>query len=148
MYDCNSGLIEKVKAGTTVVWDIDAMNEYGQITSAKYGTNLTAAMAYNKGLPQSATIGSLYQYSYIFDQKFGWPNSRTNNKHSLTENFGYENLRLDSIWGNIYSRGGLDYDANGNIRRKSDIGTMVYDLLIGICQKLAEAGADMSSAPC
>ena len=127
VYDGNSGLIEKVKAGTTVVWDIDAMNEYGQITSAKYGTNLTAAMAYNKGLPQSATIGSLYQYSYIFDQKFGWPNSRTNNKHSLTENFGYENLRLDSIWGNIYSRGGLDYDANGNIRRKSDIGTMVYD---------------------
>jgi RHS repeat-associated protein len=128
VYDSNSGLLEKVKAGTTVVWDIDAMNEYGQITSAKYGANLTATMVYNKGLPQSATIGSLYQYSYSFDPKFGWPNSRTNNKHSsLTENFGYENFRLDSIWGNSNANNGFVYENAGNITRKNDLGLMEYD---------------------
>ncbi|WP_159521669.1 FG-GAP-like repeat-containing protein [Sunxiuqinia indica] len=128
VYDSNSGLLEKVKAGTTIVWDINGMNEYGQITSAKYGTNLTATMAYNKGLPQSATIGSLCQYSYGFDQKFGWPNSRTNNKHSsLTEYFGYENLRLDSIWGNSNATNGFGYETNGNIIRKEDVGLMEYD---------------------
>ncbi|MBW8333124.1 MAG: FG-GAP-like repeat-containing protein [Prolixibacteraceae bacterium] len=125
VYDPNSGLLEKVKDGTTVVWDIDATNEYGQITSAKYGTNLTATMTYDQGLPLTASIDSLYQYSYGFDQKFGWPNSRTNNKHTLTENFGYENLRLDSIWGSTSN--GFAYANTGNITRKGDLGQMEYD---------------------
>ena len=128
VYDSNSGLLEKVKAGTTVVWDIDAMNEYGQITSAKYGTNLTATMAYDDGFPDYATIGSIYHYNYQFDKKNGWPNYRKNLKHTgLTENFIYENHRLDSIWGNSNSLGGLDYDGSGNILRKSDIGLMDYE---------------------
>ncbi|MGC9353309.1 MAG: RHS repeat-associated core domain-containing protein [Mariniphaga sp.] len=128
VYDSYSGLPEKVKAGTTVVWDIDAMNEYGQITSAKYGTNLTATMAYDDGFPDYATIGSIYHYDYEFDKKNGWPNYRKNLKHTgLTENFIYENHRLDSIWGNSHVLGGLDYDANGNILRKSDIGLMDYE---------------------
>nr|WP_319998176.1 FG-GAP-like repeat-containing protein [uncultured Draconibacterium sp.] len=126
VYDSNSGLLEKVKAGTTVVWDIDAMNEYGQIKSAKYGTNLTATMNYDMGLPDNATIGSIYSYDYEFDPKFGWPNYRKNMKHGvLTENFGYENLRLDSIWGNTSN--GFGYENSGNITRKNDLGLMEYD---------------------
>ena len=125
-YDSNSGLLEKVKAGSTVVWDIDAMNEYGQITSAKYGTNLTATMNYDMGLPDNATIGSIYSYDYEFDPKFGWPNYRKNMKHGvLTENFGYENLRLDSIWGT--ANNGFEYENSGNITRKNDLGLMEYD---------------------
>ncbi len=128
VYDSNSGLIEKVKAGTTVVWDIDAMNEYGQITSAKYGANLTATMNYNMGLPDNVTIGSIYSYDYGFDPKFGWPNFRKNMKHGiLTENFGYENLRLDSIWGNSNANNGFGYENSGNITRKNDLGLMEYD---------------------
>ncbi len=126
VYDSNSGLLEKVKAGTTVVWDIDAMNEYGQITSAKYGINLTATMNYDMGLPDNATIGSIYSYDYEFDPKFGWPNYRKNMKHGvLTENFGYENLRLDSIWGT--TNNGFGYENSGNITRKNDLGLMEYD---------------------
>lgn len=128
VYDANTGYLDKIKAGTTVVWDIENMNERGQITSAKYGTGLTATMVYDDGFPDYTTIGSLYHYDYEFDKKNGWPNYRKNLKHTgLTENFIYENQRLDSIYGNAHSRGGLDYDANGNIRRKSDIGTMEYD---------------------
>ena len=106
---------------------IKSMNAREQLTSAKYGSNLAASMVYNKGLPQSATIGSLYHYSYSFDAKFGWPNSRTNNKHSLTENFGYENLRLDSIWGNSHANNGFAYENSGNLTRKNDLGLMEYD---------------------
>ena len=38
-----NGYLHKVKAGTTVVYDIDGMNSFGQITAAKYGTNLNCA---------------------------------------------------------------------------------------------------------
>ncbi len=128
VYDSNSGVLEKVKAGTTVVWDIDAMNEYGQITSAKYGTNLTATMKCDMGLPDNVTIGNIYSYDYEFDPKFGWPNYRKNMKHGiLTENFGYENLRLDSIWGNSNANNGFGYENSGNITRKNDLGLMEYD---------------------
>ncbi len=103
------------------------MDEYSRIRQATIGST-SASWAYdsNNMLSQIAATG-VQQYDYSFNVNTGNLNSRGNFLKSKTESFGYDNLdRLTGVTGpqNLT----MDYNANGNIATKSDVGSIFdYD---------------------
>ncbi len=108
--------------GSTTIWKLTAENALGQHTAATSGS-ISRSYSYNAfGIPTGRTAGSIQNFTYSFDVQKGNLLSRTDNKHSKTENFSYDNLnRLTSASGKA-----ITYAANGNITRIEGVGTMIY----------------------
>ncbi|MDD6209945.1 MAG: FG-GAP-like repeat-containing protein, partial [Bacteroidales bacterium] len=138
-YNNNSFLTEiKDKANNSTLWTLNKMNARGLVTQSTFGNGLQRHTSYDEydllsslALKNgSATIDSV---SYSFDPSSGNLSSRHDFHNAaggaLYETFGYDELRrLTSI-----SRSGtaetdsISYYANGNIRRKYDVGEYLYD---------------------
>ncbi|TYR37429.1 endonuclease [Sphingobacterium phlebotomi] len=109
--------------GTTSVWKLTEENDLGQFTKGTTGTmdRIYSYTAY--GMPTGRTAGSIQNFAYSFDVQKGNLLSRTDNIHSKTEAFSYDNLnRLSSAAGKV-----ITYAPNGNITRIQGVGTMNYD---------------------
>jgi RHS repeat-associated protein len=105
------------------------MNAREQLTGATYGSDLLATYGFDAhGYPNASSAGSVQDYRYVFDPVTGNLSSRQNYKRGLSESFSYtgngDNLdRLTGVTGpqNL----NMTYDANGNIKTKSDISNTV-----------------------
>lgn len=109
------------------IYKIDKLNFMGlpvQITTGKierfYGYS-------SGGMPQTrfSRCGSetLQNLHYSFNQTSHNLNSREDSKYQKSEYFDYDSLeRLIS-----YGNNSVSYDANGNIKYKSDVGTFQYE---------------------
>jgi RHS repeat-associated protein len=105
------------------------MNAREQLTGATYGSNLLATYGFDAhGYPNASSAGSVQDYRYVFDPVTGNLSSRQNYIRGLSESFSYtgngDNLdRLTGVSGpqNL----NMTYDANGNIKTKSDISSTV-----------------------
>ncbi|RNC63271.1 FG-GAP-like repeat-containing protein, partial [Proteiniphilum sp. X52] len=108
--------------GSTTIWKLTAENALGQATAITTGS-INRSYTYNAvGIPTGRTAGSIQNFTYNFDVQKGNLLSRTDNRHSKTENFSYDNLnRLISAAGKT-----ITYAANGNITRIEGVGTMTY----------------------
>ena len=122
----NSGYLSSISSGGAVRYTISAMNARQQVTTATYGSNLSAVNGFDAyGYPSSTTTGTLREYRYTFDPVTGNLTSRQNFKRNLSESFSYDNLdRLTGVAGpqNL----SMTYGNNGNLSTKSDIGTTEF----------------------
>ncbi|WP_372776639.1 FG-GAP-like repeat-containing protein [Mangrovibacterium sp.] len=126
------GYLDYISAGGATRYTITAMNERQQVTAATFGSSLYGTYGYDSyGYPtysKAQNSGSYRQdYRYSFNPVTGNLNSRENYLKSKSESFTYDNLdRLQTVTGpqNLT----MDYDANGNITTKSDVGSIfVYE---------------------
>lgn len=108
--------------GSTTIWKLTAENDPGQPTAANTGS-MNRSYSYNDyGIPTGRTAGSIQNFSYSFDTQKGNLLSRTDNRYTRTETFGYDNLnRLTNAAGKV-----ITYAGNGNITRIEGVGTMAY----------------------
>lgn len=129
----NYGYLASVSAGGATRYTVTAMNARQQITTATYGASLQGVYGYNvygDALHSKAHVSGNYKqdyryvYSAINQEIFVRTlESRQNYLRNKIETFAYDKLdRLDSITGpqNLI----MDYDAKGNITKKSDIGSV------------------------
>ena len=117
------GHLSEVKLnGTTSIWKLNAVNAFGQPTSATTGSFNRTYGYDNVGFPTSRTAGSFQNFSYVFDVAKGNLTSRTDNIRGIQEQFTYDNLdRLSGFSGNT-----AQYNNLGNLLEKSDVGTLTY----------------------
>jgi RHS repeat-associated protein len=108
--------------GSTTIWKLTAENDLGQPTAASTGS-MNRSYSYNDyGIPTGRTAGSIQNFSYSFDTQKGNLLSRTDNRHTRTESFSYDNLnRLTNAADKV-----ITYADNGNITRIEGVGTMAY----------------------
>ncbi len=122
----SNGYLASISAGGAVRYTISAMNARQQVTTATYGSNLSAVNGFDAyGYPSSTTTGTLQDYRYIFNPVTGNLTSRQNFKRNLSESFSYDNLdRLTGVAGpqNL----SMTYGNNGNLSTKSDIDTTEF----------------------
>lgn len=126
---------KKAQAGSQeqIIWELDEVNSKGQIS--KYNKNdglfitdniYDNTYGYLMSSVTNNTINSTsiseQSYDYYFEK--GTLKSRSDNKHSLTETFTYDDInRLETS-----SEGtNVEYDANGNIILKDNLGSYYYD---------------------
>jgi RHS repeat-associated protein len=121
-YNTN-GYLATISVGGTTLYTINQKNVRGQIIGATYGSSLTATNEFDDyGYPTATKTGTIQDYRYQFDALTGNLSMRKNYLKTLSESFGYDDLdRLTSVTGpqNLNNT----YNANGNIKTKSDIGT-------------------------
>jgi len=84
-------------ADSTIVWQLNSVNSYGNPTSATTGS-MRRSYAYDTyGIPTSRTFGEMVN-SYSFDAKTGNLLSREDESNGSSESFGYDSLnRLSSV---------------------------------------------------
>lgn len=124
----SNGYLVSISTGSITRWTINSMNARQQITSGRYGSNLSATFSYDDyGNITSSAIGTIQDYSYNFNPLTGNLNWRENNKHTnLREDFQYDNLnRLTNVQKDTATLV-MSYNSTGSIESKSDIGTFNY----------------------
>lgn len=123
------------------LWRANAVNHRGQVTEAEY-FNYQNTPIYREDKSYDAfgyitdhTVTNLvssnviYDYQYSFDVDNGNLDSRMDVLRSLTENFTYDSKErlTDVAYSNSLSPLQMTYDIDGNILKKSDVSTSVYD---------------------
>nr|WP_321485470.1 toxin TcdB middle/N-terminal domain-containing protein [uncultured Draconibacterium sp.] len=127
-----NGYLKSIKANNDLVWQLNSMNEFGQITGSSYGGEHSAIHNYTAyGLPDDVTTGTIQSYDYTFDDTQGWPNYRENrNKANCYESFEYDTKnRLDLVKHGSTPWIDMEYQDNGNIITKTDVagGTNIFE---------------------
>jgi RHS repeat-associated protein len=125
------GYLKRVKRGdnNSLIWQGNSVNQYGQLTGATLGNNLTVTHGYDQyGFPSTTQTGTLQNMQFSFNTATGNLTWRKDNLsgRNFTESFTYDNLdRLTNcqIGANNY---GTTYQNNGNIVTKHDAGTYTY----------------------
>lgn len=134
----NEGTLRQVVRGDNdaIIWSIGAENASGQITNSYHGNGMVESKGYDAhGYPSGIAHNVTYQAAkwhmrYNFDPTSGNLNWREDSQRGLRENFSYDGLnRLTNISRNNQSILSLQYEDNGNISSKSDIGMYKYDPL-------------------
>ena len=132
-----NGQLKTIRDNATqeILWNIDAINARGQVTSITMGNNLRKKFTYTPlgFLTESksekninTTPTQLMKLTFDFDTQRGTLNDRTNSLFSWTENFTYDNMdRLISFNDNNGNKN-HSYDAKGRISTNSNIGTYNY----------------------
>jgi RHS repeat-associated protein len=128
LYDNNGNRIEIKKAGTSEsIWKLDATNAKGMVTKYIYGNGVTTMLGYNaKNLPSAisavnASAQNVHNWSYGFDNNNNLQ-FRKNENRNVQEDFTYDTQnRLTSYWD-----GSIEYQQNGSIQRKTDLGNYNY----------------------
>ena len=137
-YD-NFGFQTTIKNDATgaLLWQADEINSFGQYTKYTLGNgNIQTVKDYdNFGYLTNETAGSIFNHSYNFNKQNGNLNYINDNIKGLNESFEYtDNLnRLNKSTVNdlttmlpIATPLSIAYDANGNIKSKSDVGRYKY----------------------
>lgn len=112
--------------GSHEIYRLDSENEFGQPTKVTTW-DITREYTFSQyGYPTGRKFSKgsyVYQdFGYVFDPLTGNLTSRTDRKRNKTENFAYDGLnRLSTYDGNTVS-----YESNGNITRRSDVGSFTY----------------------
>ena len=124
-----NGYLTNVKLnGTTDIFQLDSEDNFGHATSVST-MGITRNYGFTpKGLPtsRSASYGSntIQSLTYSFDSSTENLTSRYNGDNNRTESFTYDNLhRLTNYGGTA-----VEYDSNGNILTKGDVGSFEYNI--------------------
>ncbi len=132
-----NGILKVISDNSTqeVLWNVDAINARGQITSTTMGNNLRILNTFNnsgyltkskseKNINTSAL--QMMQLTFDFNAQRGLLNSRTNSLFSWSENFTYDNLdRLVSFNDNNGNNNHV-YDSRGRISMNNNLGDYDY----------------------
>jgi len=128
-----NGYLKAVKNSdeTLAFWEGIEYNEYGQLVQAKYGNQKTVTNGYDDyNRLNSIDYSGYASFAYVFDQTTGNLRSRTYTKGTttLSESFIYDNLnRLDKAQiGTNSPYLDMQYNSNGNITYKDDVGDYEY----------------------
>jgi len=129
-YDAVTNALKKATANNSVIYELTATNQYGQITDYKYSNGkIPVSHTFEFGMPTStkAKNGTLFNWTYKFDQANGNLLERSDVvKNNQTETFGYDDLhRLTHI--NDIENAKISYSYNGNINNKHDAGDYTYN---------------------
>ena len=122
-YNTNGYLYRLEDGSGNRLREVNSINALGMETDVLLGNGLTTTKSYTpEGLWTNVKTGSLQDMSFNFNRINGTLNSRTDNVHSLNESFTYDGLyRLKT-----YGSKTMDYNPNGNILDKSDVGGYTY----------------------
>jgi len=123
-YNTNNYLSRLEDASGNRLREVSSVNALGQEKNVLFGNGLTTTKGYTpEGLWTNVTTSNNVQsMSFNFNRLNGTLNSRTDNVHGLTESFTYDGLyRLKNFGPKT-----TDYDMNGNILTKSDVGGYTY----------------------
>lgn len=131
MYNTNGYVYRLEDGNNNRYWEINNVNAAGQETDMLLGNGLstlksfspegscTSIKTYNK-----AGNSNIYQdMAFNFNSITGTLVSRTDNVHQLNESFTYDGLLRLTANGPTAYRQTLEYENNGNIKTKSDVGT-------------------------
>ncbi|MBD5369746.1 MAG: hypothetical protein HDR80_01180, partial [Bacteroides sp.] len=121
------GVRTEVKVnGTSSVYSLEKVNEYGQPTEIKTGDVTRKYQFSPYGLPArrvaSTDKGTIQHHAYGFDQATGQLVERRDITRKLMEAFSYD--ALDRLTAHGLKR--TTYDAKGNITSHSDVGSFTY----------------------
>src|SRR5665648_235979 len=138
-YSYNYGELTEIKQnGTTSIFKLTAQNDLGQPTAVTTGP-LARQYGYNAyGIPTGRTAGNLMDAAYNFETATGNLLSRKDQKRGLTETFGYDQLNRLTGYGSHTA----NYDDNGNLKGKTDVGTFYYT---NTAKPYALSGADLAT---
>ncbi len=127
-YDSN-GFLEKTTNGSGItIFQTGTINAYGQYTQYTLGNGIVSNMGYDDhGFPESYSAGNIQNLSMDFD----WQTGNMEYRHDLIKNkyesFTYDNLNrlktADILNGTSIA---TNFDDNGNIDFKTDVGTYAY----------------------
>ncbi len=127
-----NGYLDKVKHGSKVLWDANAMNAYGKYTEYKMGhgdPKLIRTKTYDKfGYPTRFAVNNtdIQDLRFKYDLRNG--NLLSRSEHGKNETFSYDKLdRLKEVRLNGTITQELKYWNNGNIEFKTDAGEYRYD---------------------
>ncbi len=133
-YHSVSGALEKIsdKDSNKVLWQIKKQNQRGQLTEISIGNGITKTNKYDAyGLPQEFKAkkgaNTVFDLSFDFDVKRGNLKSRHNKAFTGEEVFAYDDqdrLLSTKIDGAVVHS--QSYEANGNIKNNSLVGTYNY----------------------
>ncbi|WP_040396468.1 hypothetical protein, partial [Aquimarina agarilytica] len=129
-----SGALEKIsdKDSNKVLWQIKKQNQRGQLTEISIGNGITKTNKYDAyGLPQEFKVkkgsNTVFDLSFDFDVKRGNLKSRDNKAFTGEEVFAYDDQdRLLSTKIGSAVVHSQTYEANGNIKNNSLVGTYNY----------------------
>jgi RHS repeat-associated protein len=130
----SEGFPGQIKYGSTVIWECEDMNAFGDITG--YSMNdgdFTIDKSYDNdgfvtGIKTMYGANTKQWYLYEWDDTTGNLKNRKDNIRSITENFSYDIFdRL--LWSVVTGQDTLKltYDNIGNISSKSDVGEYSYN---------------------
>lgn len=124
----DKGILNKIKLGSDIIWQLQATNNYGQITSYDLGRD-NVLLTYNtNGYIENVNYDRNYQIGYNFDPATGNLLERSNTYSNLTETFSYDNLnRLENISHNNTIVQTMTYNSSGNIMSKTNAGYYFYE---------------------
>lgn len=130
------GYPKKIKNSTSgqLLWEANEIGDFGNYTKYTLGNGIQTNNTYNSfGVLQNTSAGTVFDHTYNFNVQNGNLNYLKDNVKNLTENFLYDNLdRLTQsrVTDNFTSLSlaplNLTYDAQGNIKSKTDIGNYKY----------------------
>ena len=127
-YSYTNGYLTNIaKDGALSLFQLTSENMLGLPTGATT-LNLTRTYSYTPfGLPTGRTASgpssTIYDESYSFDATTSNLLSRTDNRRNLTDHFVYDSL--DRLKKHNYAT--VLYDEKGNVRHKSDVGSLIYN---------------------
>ncbi len=126
-----NGLLTGIKNASTsaVIWQQNAANARGQVTSQTYGNGLATQCTFDAlGRLTAINTPGIQNWSYAYDA-VGDLTMRRDNSRSLTETFGYDALnRLVTVSRNGSITQRSSYDAAGNVTSRTEVGhDFVYE---------------------
>jgi RHS repeat-associated protein len=134
-YEYANDILQRVRdlnAPTTVYWEQDASDAYGNATDVLLGNGLHTYSAYDPVNGELATRTSgptsqVQNLAYQWD-KIGNLTQRQDSNLNLTEHFYYDShYRLDHSTLNGTQNLAMTYDTVGNIQTKTGVGSYGYD---------------------
>ncbi|PKP47303.1 MAG: hypothetical protein CVT92_17050, partial [Bacteroidetes bacterium HGW-Bacteroidetes-1] len=130
LYDSRGNQHEVRNAGTNaLLWKSNTVNQRGQITNATMGNGAVTEYGWSAyGYPEMNKVSKgttvLQHFTYNFNPSTGNLSYRRDNKRSIQENFAYDGLLQNRLTYWSATGGGtisMDYHANGNILKKTDV---------------------------
>ena len=118
--------------GNADIWQVDAINAFGQVTQSTLGNGLTRKTAYNssnltlQGITLKNGDTNVDEMTYNFTPSSGNLQQRNDATNARNETFGYDINRLNSITLNNGAAQSITYEPDGNINTKFDVGTYQY----------------------
>ncbi|MDX2194799.1 MAG: peptidoglycan DD-metalloendopeptidase family protein [Cytophagales bacterium] len=126
-------IVRKDDGTNTLIWKLNNMNEIGQITSAKFGTQGNIGYTYDEFYNLHTKFSkwgnkTLFDQKYDFDYRLGNLMSRNNISHPNTiESFKYDSRdRLTEITNYNNNTKTINYNTTGKLSYKYDAGTFEY----------------------
>lgn len=136
-YDSTCGILTQIldTATQSIIWQLNSVNEKGQILSASLGngTNITNTYDTNYFLQSfihNNSNGQVLSNEYSFDPVKGTLNYRKDNTivaGGWQENFGYDNMDRLVSWSDPIGAQSQSYDTYGRIDNNSSVGDYKYD---------------------